>query len=270
MLDDNAKSALGQGTMDPLLQPHGPTENSLDHVESPPPTGPHDAPQGVSPIDAAFNACRAVGGGDGAFGNAWTERLIEVVQPSYRLLCLTHDKPAELAKLARLAEIRFTAATEKNPGLLCVKLAARPKNSDQDRLCSEWSTLLSCALAKNIAPDGFIAWVGTTTIRGCKAIIAREKADARAEAGQAPRKRSRAQPDGGRADEVPGATGEGDAMLASIQMAVLEALTAPGSEAERRERVIASLRSFADSLASDKVPETGSEVAAAGEVLADE
>lgn len=258
MLDPNTNPPLDHEADEPPPPVYGPTEKPLDDTASAQPTQAEDAHPSLTPIDAAYAACRAVGGGLGLSGNRWMERLLEVVQPGYWLLCLTHDKPAELARLARLAAIRFTAATEKNPALLCVKLAAQPKDTDQDRLCSEWSALLRCALAQNISPDGFIAWVGTTTVRDCKAAIARENAAARAKAGQAPRKRSRAQLEGAPADGVVAATGELGDMLTSIQTAVLDALTAPGSEAERRERVIASLRDFADSLASGGMIGAGS------------
>lgn len=271
MLNPNANSPPDHGADEPPPPTYGPTEKSFDCAEPTQPIEAKDAPGAASPIDEAFDACRAVGGGEGAFGNAWTERLTELVQPAYRLLGLTHDKPAELARLACLANIRFTEATKKNPALLCVKLAARPKDTDQDKVCSEWSTLLRCALAQNISPNSFIAWVGTTTVRDCKAAIARENAAARAAAGQAPRKRGRAQLEGAPADGGAPATGELGDMLTSIQTAVLDALTAPGSEAERRERVVASLRSLADSLASSKVIEAGSgSDDAAGEVPADD
>lgn len=259
MLKPHAEPPLDQEAEDPPLPIHGPTVKSLDDTASAQPTEAEDAHPSMTPIDAAYDACRAVGGGLGLSGNRWMERLLEVVQPGYWLFYLTHDKPAELARLARLAAIRFTAATEKNPALLCVKLAARPKDADQDRLCSEWSTLLRCALAQNIAPDDFVAWVKTTTVRECKAMIARENAAARAKSGLPQRKRSRAQPDGTPVDGVAAATGDLGDMLTLIQTAVLDALTAPGSDAERRERAAASLRSFADSLASGKMIDAESE-----------
>lgn len=255
MLNPNANPPLDHGTEDPPPAAFGSSEKSLDHTSPTQPTDAKNALVTVSPIDEAFTACRAVGGGGGAFDNAWMGRLHEVVEPSNRLFHLTHDKPAELARLAHLAEIRFTAATEKNPALLCIKLAARPKDTDQDKVCSEWSTLLRCALAQNISPDDFIDWVGTTTVRECKAIIARENAAARAKSGQPQRKRSRAQPDGTPVDGVAAPNGDLGDMLTLIQTAVLDALTAPGSDAERRERAAASLRSFADSLASGKMIE---------------
>lgn len=259
MLKSPADPPLDQGPEYPQPAAFGSAEKSLDPAEPPRAAETEDAPMAVSPIDAAFAACRAVGGGHGVFGNPWMDRLHQVVRPAYGLLCLTHDKPDELARLAYRAKVRFTAATEKNLALLCVKLAARPKDTDQDKVCSEWSALLRCALAQNISADGFIAWVGTTTVGECKATIAREKAAARAQAGQPPRKRGRARLDEARADGTLGSAAELSDVLASIQTAVLDALTAPGSETERRERVIASLRGFADSLASDGVIETENE-----------
>lgn len=250
MLKPHAEPPLEQEAEDPPPLAFGPTEKSLDRTAPTQPADADDASPAATPIDAAYAACRAVGGGHGAFGNAWTERLHEIVHPSYGLLRLTHDQPAELARLARLAEIPITAATEKNPALFCVKLAARPKDTDQNKICSEWSTLLRCALAQNISSDGFIAWVRTTSIRECKATIARENVAARAKAGQPPQKRGRAQLEGAPVEGIATAAGKLSDLMTSIETAVLEALTAPGSEAERRERVIASLRDFADSLAS--------------------
>jgi hypothetical protein len=249
MLSPNATPPLDQGAEDPPLGTFVPTEKSPDHAGPTQSANAEDAPPAVSAIAAAFAACRAVGGGDGVFGNAWMDRLIEVVQPAYDLLWLTHNKPPELARLARMAEIPFTKATEKNVPLLCVKLAARPKEKDTDhhKLCSDWSTLLSCALAQNILPDEFIAWVGTTTVRKCKATIAREKAAARTEAGQLPRKRNQTQFDAARAGGALGSAAELSDVLTKIQTAVLEELTAPGTGAERHERVAATLQGFVNS-----------------------
>lgn len=277
MLKLHADPPFDQGPENPQPAAFVSTEKSLDRAESTRSAEAENALEAVSPIDAAFAACRAVGGGDGVFGHAWTDRLHEVVQPGYSLLCLTHDQPAELARLAVLAELRFTAATKKNPALFCIKLAARPKSTDQDKICSDWSALLRCALEENIPPDGFIPWVGTTTIAACKKAVAEQQRTAKLAAGLKPRKPRVADPAAAEDHSVgaegrprlelrlfgtDGTAGEMVELPASIHAAVLDAMTSPAPQIERLERLAASLQVLVSELTSDgaaKLPSETSE-----------
>lgn len=215
-----------------------------------------------SQVDAAYAACRAIGGGQGFFRN-WKEKLDELLLPTYRLLCEVHNDPGQIARIAAESDIEPTKAARRNPALICMTIGARPTNTDQRKLCSDWSMLLRSALAESTPVEGFVAFVERTSIRDCKAAIAKQKRAAKLAAGLPsvePRSSSPAvaEPDHAREEGSPrlelrlhgvdGTTGETVELPASIHGTVMDALTTPGSQIERLERLAASLQALAREL----------------------
>lgn len=191
MLDAYTNLLLDGGDDGPPPEPFVLNESPIFHTDPHPLPTPVSDADVASSVDAAFAACRAVGDGKGSFGG-WKARKIEVLAPGYDLFTLVHDNLSQLARVAREAGIYMTKAKEKNPALVCIQLGARPEDTDQEKLCSDWSTILRCALAEKVPVDGFIAWVGTTTVRACKSAVAEQQRAAKIEAGTPPRKQAKA------------------------------------------------------------------------------
>ena len=224
-------------------------------------TVPADEHSTIAAINEAYAACRAVGGDDGFFGDSWKRRVNELLLPSYGLLLLTHDKPAQLARVARLGGIKTTRATEKNPALIAIKLGARPGDTHEEKLCSDWSTVLRCAQAQQIAVEAFLGWVANTTVAECKREVAAQRRAAKLAAGAAPRARAGAPASENLSSSDSGAPrlvlrllgADGPAEEAVelpevVYPTLLAALTEPGARSVLVERLGKSLLLLADEL----------------------
>lgn len=276
MLDPNANLLCEGGDDSPSPTPFVPNEKLHDHATSDPLSGTARPMEPISPIDVAYAACLAVGEGRGFFRN-WKEKLNELMLPTYRLFREVHDNPSQIARIACLSGIEPTKAARRNPALICLTIGAQPTTTDQRKLCSDWSTLLRCALAENTPVDKFIDFVERTSIRECKAIIGKQQRAARIAAGLTPRKPhvaslAAAEHNSAWAGGSPrlelrlhgadGTAGETVDLPASIHAAVLDALTSPGSQPERLKRIIESLQALAGEWAAgvpvtDSQPEAG-------------
>lgn len=220
-----------------------PNENLVDC----PPSDPADEHSTFAAINGAFAACRAVGGNDGFFSDSWKRRVNELLLPSYGLHLLIHDDPDQIARVARLGGIKTTKATEKNSALIAIKVAARPDDTHEEKLCSDWATVLLCAQAEQIAVEEFPSWVPNIKVGDCKKEVAKQRRAARAAAGAPPRKRAGAGAPGtdvagSRANDMPrlelrlhGVDGPAEEALElpeDLYPTLLAALTMPGTRSE--------------------------------------
>ncbi|GAB6843691.1 hypothetical protein HNR00_001217 [Methylorubrum rhodinum] len=109
-------------------------------------------------IKAACEECAAYNNGEGFFGNQWADRVLGLMLPSYKLLTLVGNDPELLDIAIKRSEVETTAATRKNPALVILKIAARPTDTAERKLCSGWAKILNEALTSKIPVEQFVEW----------------------------------------------------------------------------------------------------------------
>ncbi|MET7244398.1 hypothetical protein ABZT49_13590 [Methylobacterium sp. EM32] len=232
-------------------------ENLVDR----PLTAPTDEHSTIVAINEACAACQAIGGDDGFFGDSWKRRVNELLLPSYGLHLLIHNDPDQIVRVAREGSIKTTKATEKNSALIAIKLAARPDDTHEEKLCSDWATVLLFAQSEQITVEGFPAWVENVTVAECKREVAAQRRAAKLAAGTAPRARAEAPASeglGSSDSEAPrlelrllGADGPAEEAVELPEVVyptLLAALTEPGARSVLVERLWRSLLLLADEL----------------------
>jgi len=211
-------------------------------------------PATIEEIKAACAECQAYGGGDGFFGRQWDDRLMGLLLPSYKLLKLVADDSDRLGIAISQSGVKTTRATCKNQALICINIAAQPSDTAQRKLCSGWAQILNEARTANVPIEGFVAWVKGRNEHRQTSSLANKPA------------KSKGLQDPNQLQlRLTGADGPIDEVLPlppAAHATLLDALTAPGSQSERVQRLGHSLLMLADELAltAAVVPTSPSEV----------